>query len=72
MLDEANIATHYKLFSVEDLLDFIRAKPDDVELIITGRDADPRIIEIADLVTDMKEIRHYYQKGVVAREGIEK
>jgi cob(I)alamin adenosyltransferase len=72
ILDEANIATHYNLFSVEDLLDFIRAKPDDVELIITGRDADPKIIETADLVTNMKEIRHYYQKGVVAREGIEK
>jgi cob(I)alamin adenosyltransferase len=72
VLDEANIATHLNLFSVQDLLDFIRAKPDDVELVITGRDADSRIIDTADLVTDMKEIRHYYQKGVVAREGIEK
>ncbi|MCK4469839.1 MAG: cob(I)yrinic acid a,c-diamide adenosyltransferase, partial [Desulfobacterales bacterium] len=43
-----------------------------VELVITGRKADPRIIEEADLVTEMKEIKHYYQKGVQARDGIEK
>ena len=72
ILDEANIATYYNLFSVEELLDFIRAKPEEVELIITGRKADPRIIEEADLVTEMKEIKHYYQKGVQARDGIEK
>ncbi|MBW2663694.1 MAG: cob(I)yrinic acid a,c-diamide adenosyltransferase [Deltaproteobacteria bacterium] len=72
ILDEANIATYYNLFSVEDLLDFIQAKPEEVELIITGRKADPRIIEAADLATEMKEIKHYYQKGVQAREGIEK
>ncbi len=72
ILDEANIATYYNLFSVEELLDFIQAKPEEVELIITGRKADPRIIEAADLVTEMKEIKHYYQKGVQARDGIEK
>jgi cob(I)alamin adenosyltransferase len=72
ILDEANIATFYNLFSVDDLLDLIKQKPDDVELIITGRRADPRIIEAADLVTEMKEIKHYYQEGVVARDGIEK
>lgn len=72
ILDEANIATHFNLFSVEDLLDLIQGKPEDVELIITGRRADPRIIAEADLVTDMKEIKHYYQHGVQAREGIEK
>lgn len=72
ILDEANIATFYKLFSVDDLLDLIKQKPDDMELIITGRRADPRILEIADLVTEMKEVKHYYQKGVMARDGIEK
>ena len=72
ILDEANIATYYNLFSVDDLLDFIRAKPEEVELVITGRNADPRIIEEADLVTEMKEIKHYYTKGVQARDGIEK
>lgn len=72
VLDEANIATRYRLFPVEDLLELIRIKPDDVELVITGRDADPSVIEAADLVTEMKEVKHYYQKGVIAREGIEK
>ncbi len=72
ILDEANIATYFKLFSVEDLLDFMRAKPEGVELIITGRMADPRVIDEADLVTEMKEIKHYYQKGIQARTGIEK
>lgn len=72
ILDEANIATFYSLFSVEDLLELIRQKPDDMELIITGRRADPRIIEAADLVTEMKEIKHYYNNGVQARDGIEK
>ena len=72
ILDEANIATYYNLFSVDDLLDFIREKPEGVELVITGRRADPKVIEVADLVTEMKEIKHYYQDGVEAREGIEK
>ena len=72
ILDEANIATHFNLFSVEDLLDLIHGKPEDVEMVITGRMADPRIIAEADLVTEMREIKHYYQKGVQAREGIER
>lgn len=72
ILDEANIATHYNLFSVDDLLNFIRGKREDVELVITGRMADPRVMEEADLVTEMKEIKHYYQKGIEARDGIEK
>jgi cob(I)alamin adenosyltransferase len=72
ILDEANIATHYNLFSVEDLLALIRIKPDDVELVITGRYADTRIIEAADLVTEMKDIKHYYRNGISARDGIEK
>lgn len=72
ILDEANVAAYHKLFSVQDLLDFMRAKPENVELVITGRKADSRIIESADLVTEMKEIKHYYHSGVEARIGIEK
>jgi cob(I)alamin adenosyltransferase len=72
VLDEANIATHLNLFSVQDLLALVRSKPDDVELVITGRYADPKIVETADLVTEMKEIKHYYKNGVLARDGIEK
>ncbi|MDO9586160.1 MAG: cob(I)yrinic acid a,c-diamide adenosyltransferase [Syntrophales bacterium] len=72
ILDEANIATHFNLFPVDDLVDLIHGKPENVEIVITGRRADPRIIEEADLVTEMREIKHYYQKGAQAREGIEK
>ena len=71
IMDEANIATYYNLFSVDELLALIDAKHEQTELVITGRKADPRIIERADLVTEMKEIRHYYTKGVPARKGIE-
>jgi len=72
ILDEANIATYLGLFSVEDLLDVIRAKPEEVELVITGRRAASEVIAEADLVTDMKEVKHYFQKGILARDGIEK
>ena len=72
ILDEANVAVRYGLISVEEMLDLIEAKPKHVELVITGRGADDRIIEIADLVTEMKEIKHYFRLGVKARDGIEK
>jgi cob(I)alamin adenosyltransferase len=72
VLEEANVATKYGLFSVGDLLSVMLAKPDTVELVITGRGASPRIIENADLVTEMKAVKHYYQKGIRARIGIEK
>ncbi|MBW2569551.1 MAG: cob(I)yrinic acid a,c-diamide adenosyltransferase [Deltaproteobacteria bacterium] len=72
ILDEANVALQCKLFKVQDLLEVIAAKPEDIELVITGRYAAPEIIEKSDLVTEMKEIKHYFQKGVQARFGIEK
>ncbi|HEU19682.1 MAG TPA: cob(I)yrinic acid a,c-diamide adenosyltransferase [Deltaproteobacteria bacterium] len=72
ILDEANIATRYNLFSVGDLLDFIETKPYDVELVITGRYADMLVVERADLVTAMTEVKHYFRNGVRARKGIEK
>lgn len=72
VLEEANVAVTCELFSVQELLDLIDLKPDGVELVITGRDAARPIIERADLVTEMKAIKHYFQKGVVARAGIEK
>lgn len=72
ILDEINIAVYFKLLSVEDILDLIDLKPDDVELVLTGRKVDPKVIEKADLVTEMREIKHYYKNGVVARRGIEK
>jgi len=72
ILDEANIATSVGLFSVRELLDVVATRPAHVELVITGRDADPRVIAAADLVTEMREVKHYYQQGVQARVGIEK
>lgn len=71
ILDEINIAVHYGLLSVQELLNVLGEKPYSVELILTGRYADKKIIEKADLVTEMKEIKHYFRKGVKARLGIE-
>jgi len=72
ILEEANVAAKYGLISVNDLLDMISSKPENIELVITGRDAAPEVVEKADLVTEMKETKHYFQKGVQARVGIEK
>jgi cob(I)alamin adenosyltransferase len=72
ILDEANIAIYYNLFTLSELLDLIRNRPEHVELVITGRGAHPRLLEEADLVTEMREIKHYYQRGIAARLGIEK
>lgn len=72
ILDEINGAISFGLLQVDDLLQLISQRPADVELVLTGRNADPRIIEAADLVTEMREVKHYYKAGVPAREGIEK
>ena len=72
IMEEANVAAKLGLFALEDLLEIVINKAYDKELVITGRGASPRIIEKADLVTEMKEVKHYYQAGVRARVGIEK
>ena len=72
ILEEASVAAKCGLISVNDLLDMISSKPENMELVITGRGADPEVVEKADLVTEMKEIKHYYKKSVPARAGIEK
>jgi len=72
ILDEANVAVKFGLLVVHDLLNLITHKPYDLELVITGRYASPRVIDMADIVTEMKPIKHYYLKGVEARVGIEK
>jgi len=72
IVDEGNIATHYGLITVDELLELVQTKSDHVELVITGRRAHPRLVERADLVTEMTEIKHYYTQGVVGRKGIEK
>ena len=72
VLDEINVAVHFNLFSDKEIHDFLDKKPEDTEVILTGRYAPQSFIERADLVTEMKEIKHYYKKGVQARQGIEK
>ncbi|MDR1885960.1 MAG: cob(I)yrinic acid a,c-diamide adenosyltransferase [Synergistaceae bacterium] len=71
VLDEANVAASLGLFSDDDLISLIDDKPQMVELVLTGRGASEKLMERADLVTEMREIKHYYQKGVMARRGIE-
>jgi cob(I)alamin adenosyltransferase len=70
--DEANSAVAAGLLSVRDLLALMNEKPAGVELVITGRQAHRQVIRRADLVTEMREIKHYYHQGVRARPGIEK
>jgi cob(I)alamin adenosyltransferase len=72
VLDEINVAVYFKLLEEKEILDFIDQKPKSVELILTGRYAPPSFLDKADLVTEMKEIKHYFQNGVKARKGIEK
>jgi cob(I)alamin adenosyltransferase len=72
VVEEGNIAVAKGLISVSDLIDIIDGKPTAMELVITGRNAAPEIIERADLVTEMKEVKHYFNDGVGARVGIEK
>ena len=71
ILDEVNVAINLKLVDVNEVVDLIRGKPEHVELVLTGRNALPEIIEVADLVTEMKEIKHPYTKGIPPRKGIE-
>ncbi|MGI6469524.1 MAG: cob(I)yrinic acid a,c-diamide adenosyltransferase [Syntrophomonadaceae bacterium] len=73
VLDEINTANYFNLIPVEAILELIENKPNGVELVLTGGPkAHEKVIEAADLVTEMVEVKHYYQKGVPAREGIEK
>ncbi len=71
ILDEINIALNLKLINLDEVLELIKNKPKHVELVLTGRYAPSEIIETADLVTEMKEVKHPFNKGYKAREGIE-
>jgi cob(I)alamin adenosyltransferase len=71
ILDELNVALDYKLIELVDVLKLIESVPSPVEVVITGRNALPELIERAHLVTEMKEIKHPYRTGICARKGIE-
>ncbi|HNT41774.1 MAG TPA: cob(I)yrinic acid a,c-diamide adenosyltransferase [Tenuifilaceae bacterium] len=71
ILDEICIAIYYRLIGVNEVIDVLGKKPREMEVILTGRYAPQELIDIADLVTEMKEIKHYYNQGIEARKGIE-
>ncbi|HDT14278.1 MAG TPA: cob(I)yrinic acid a,c-diamide adenosyltransferase [Candidatus Aminicenantes bacterium] len=72
VLDEINTAVLLKVLAVDEVLGLIDDKPEAVELVLTGRGAPQALIDRADLVTEMKDVKHYFDRGVKAREGIEK
>ncbi len=72
VLDEVNVTVWFGLLDVEEVLAFLDEKPEPVEVVLTGRRAPQELIERADLVTEMREVKHYYEQGVIAREGIER
>lgn len=71
VLDEINVAAAFGLISADDILALVAERPGNVELILTGRYADPRLLEKADLVTDMVKVKHPYDQGILARHGLE-
>jgi cob(I)alamin adenosyltransferase len=71
ILDEVNIAVKLKLIPLSGLLELIKHTPKTIELVLTGRDAHPKVIKLADLVSEIKDVKHYYVKGIKARRGIE-
>ncbi len=71
ILDEVNVALDFRLVTDQEVLALIKSRPPQMELILTGRYAPPAILEIADLVSEVKEIKHPYQKGIAARKGVE-
>ena len=71
ILDEINYAISYKMLDAEVVMEALRKKPEMLHVILTGRNAHPAIVELADLVTEMREVKHPFQKGITAQRGIE-
>jgi len=71
ILDEINYAISYHMLDPEKVVALLKHKPEPVHVILTGRNAHPSIVEIADTVTEMRELKHAYQKGIMAQRGIE-
>jgi len=72
VLDEVLAAVALKVLSEKEVLDFLEARPESVEIVLTGRSAAPALVDRADLVTEMKPVKHYYSRGIKARDGIER
>ena len=71
ILDEANIAIDLRIIDVDEVVDVLKNKPDNMEIVLTGRNAHPKIIEIAHLVSNIEPVKHYWDTGIAARKGIE-
>ncbi|MFQ5861822.1 MAG: cob(I)yrinic acid a,c-diamide adenosyltransferase [Candidatus Brocadiales bacterium] len=71
ILDEINLLIDYNMLDVRQVVELIRERPKGVELILTGRNAHPQVVEAADLVSEIRAVKHYYKKGVGARPGVE-
>jgi cob(I)alamin adenosyltransferase len=71
ILDEVNVALWFGLLSITDVLSFLDQRPPQIEVILTGRRAPQELLDRADLVTEMREVKHYHERGVMARQGIE-
>ena len=71
ILDELNLALHHQLLDLSQILDFIAHRPPGMEVIITGRSLPKQLAQKAELITEMREVKHYYRKGIPARKGIE-
>jgi cob(I)alamin adenosyltransferase len=71
ILDEINNALHLRLVDLEQVLEIIRRKPPLVHLVLTGRDAHPQVVELADTVSEIKEVKHAYRKGIEPQPGID-
>jgi len=71
VLDEINYAISYGMLDPAEVVEALKQKPEQVHVILTGRNAHPTIIEVADTVTEMKQVKHAYERGVMAQRGIE-
>jgi len=71
ILDEINVAVSWKLIDISEVLELVRSKSRNVELILTGRYADQRLLDMADLVSEVVKVKHPYDRGILAREGID-
>lgn len=71
ILDEANIAIDLGLIDLDEVVDVLKNKPEDMEIVLTGRNANEKIIDLAHLVSEIKPIKHYWDTGIAARKGIE-
>jgi len=71
ILDELNVALDFNLVTLDQARELLASKPEEMELVVTGRNAPPELAAMADLVTEMREVKHYYRQGIKARQGIE-